>query len=169
MNNQQGLVLLLCLLFMSILLLFTIHNLNTTLLEIKMAQWLAKESQYFLWADRCLQKAEKEFLNKRCQIDVSDSVNFRDLAWWMSNKTCQISNHCRYIYQALKKYPCMLDIKAKIQGMAFYRLTAFVADDHCEKVLLQSIMAVPDDSQRCEQAEKIAGKIGQQAWHQLAY
>lgn len=169
MSDQQGMTLLLCMLFMSMLLLFTIHNLNTTLLEIKMAQWMAKESQHFLWADQCLQKAEREFLNKPCQIDASSRLNIQDLVWWDSNKTCQITNHCRYVYQTLKKYPCMVDIKTNVQGLAFYRLTVLVADDHCEKVLLQSVMAVPNDSQRCEQQEKIAGKIGRQAWHQLSY
>lgn len=169
MNKQKGLTLILCLLFMSIMLLLLIHNINTALLEIKMAQWMRNESQHFIWAEQCLQKAEREFSNKPCQIDARNTLAMQDLAWWTPNNTCQVAKRCRYVYQKLSAYPCLVDETASIQWLAFYRFTVLVADENNEKVLLQSILAVPESNKKCEQTEKFVCKMGRQAWHQIGF
>lgn len=177
-TSHQGIILISVLLFLLMLSLLSISALNSSLVQLKMAQNLNHGDRLFYTAETALQQATQLLIIKQpmhCLLatNLASFYPQQSITWWLSNITCRINLANRitahYVIEKLTTDPCSQINQTAQPGVDFYRVTAWTNGlSSNTPTILQSTVAVQSATHNAEACTKLRKlDLGRQSWRLL--
>lgn len=183
MKNQQGIILIITLIFLMLLSLFAIAALETTIEQKKLVNLQQKHRQLFDSAENELRSAEQQIAHLNIKLSLPSKL-ITDKQIQSDQITPQILQHCNnigdlqkncYFIELLAQENCAAEINQQLFTAYYYRVTARVslATLINQNIILQSTyLLLPESIHQCEKSptEKNNTQImyvGRQSWREI--
>jgi hypothetical protein len=173
-KKQQGIALIIVLLFMQMLAMLSWYALNNVLFSVKSVNNQIQENLLLNSALEVLQKIEIASVAElpACLIAPTTMTELQSKSekWWQSTLTCAgIFQEFKYYYvvEPLDPDPCANVEHSKVAA-AYFRLTLFFSSSLDKtRLFLQSTLVRPNSVQlTCQSAQHVV-KLGRQSWRKL--